>query len=142
MANNINGLNKIDLIFPYVDNNDPEWQKLYNENVVKHTSDEGKEWYANSVGAIRFSQNDMLKYLFRGIEKYAPWVNRVHMIVQSDSQIPDWINRDEVNIIYHKDFIPEEYLPTFNSCTIEMFLHNIKDLSEHYHNIQNLYQYG
>jgi hypothetical protein len=34
-----------------------------------------------------------------------------------------------VNIIKHSDFIPSHFLPTFNSATIECFLHRIKSLS-------------
>ncbi|WP_407192009.1 hypothetical protein [Citrobacter freundii] len=32
-------------------------------------------------------------------------------------QIPSWIDtkNKKLNIVFHKDFIPEEYLPTFNS---------------------------
>ena len=32
----------------------------------------------------------------------------------------------------HEDFIPQEYLPTFNSTCIEMFLHQIPNLSEYF----------
>ena len=44
------------------------------------------------------------------------------MIVMCDSQVPEWINREKVHIIYHSDFIPEKYLPTFSSNFIETFL--------------------
>ena len=37
-----------------------------------------------------------------------------------------------VEIVYHGAFIPQKYLPTFNSCTIEMFLWNIKGLNEYF----------
>ena len=37
-----------------------------------------------------------------------------------------------VKIVYHGAFIPQKYLPTFNSTTIEMFLWNIKDLGEYF----------
>jgi hypothetical protein len=52
--------------------------------------------------------------------------------VSSESQVPEWINRDEVNIVLHKDIIPSEYLPGFNSNLIEMHLHCIKDLDEEF----------
>ena len=122
---------KIDILFPYVDCDDIEWQKLYYEN-LKEYKNLNITWDDWATGMKRFRPNGMLKYVFRGIEKNCPWVNKVHMIVQSESQIPDWVNRETVNIVYHKDFIPEEYLPTFNSSTIEMFIHNIKDLSEYF----------
>lgn len=125
----MNNINQIDIILPYVDCNDPEWQKLYYENKKKYVELD-ETWNDWATGLKRFRPNGMLKYVFRGIDKFAPWVRKVHMIVQSDLQVPDWINRDEVNIVYHEDFIPKEYLPTFNSSTIEMFLQNIEDLSE------------
>ena len=35
-------------------------------------------------------------------------------------------------IVKHEDYIPEEFLPTFQSRTIDMNFHRIKDLSEHF----------
>ena len=115
----------IDYVMPYVDNTDPEWYKLYcqysNEN--KHSKSENLK---------RFSTNILFKYVFRGIEKYMPWINNVFLIVQSETQIPKWINRQTVKIVLHEDFIPKEFLPTFNSCTIECFMHQISGLSPLY----------
>ena len=37
--------------------------------------------------------------------------------------------RDLVN---HKDYIPEQFLPTYNSVVIERYLHRIPDLAEHF----------
>ena len=79
-----------------------------------------------------FKDFGLLKYLFKSLEKYLPWINKLHMIVMSDSQVPKWINRENVNIIYHSDFIPKKYLPTFSSHTIELNLHRIKTLSENF----------
>lgn len=102
---------------------DPNWIKEYN----KYHKDNSNSLLS---GIERYrSYGDNLKYVFRGIEKYLPWINKVHMIVMSDSQIPNWVNRNNVNIIYHKDFIPQKYLPLFNSSAIEMFLGNLKIVS-------------
>ena len=54
------------------------------------------------------------------------------MIVMSESQVPKWINKENVNIIYHRDYIPEEYLPTFNSNTIECFFPKLPEVSEYF----------
>lgn len=43
----------------------------------------------------------------------------------SESQIPEWINKNTVNFIMHDEFIPKEHLPTFNSNTIEDYLPNL-----------------
>jgi hypothetical protein len=40
------------------------------------------------------------------------------------------VNKDNVRIVYHEDFIPKQYLPTFNSCTIESFFWNIPNLTD------------
>ena len=118
-------MNKIDFVFPYVDCNDPVWQKVYKEERRKNN-------LSTEISKVRFREWGNLKYLFRGIEKYAPWIGNVYMIVSNKEQVPDWVNTDEVHIVLHKDIIPEEFLPTFNSTTIEMFLGNIKGLSERF----------
>jgi hypothetical protein len=70
--------------------------------------------------------------LFRGIEKFAPWVNLVYFITWGHT--PKWLNLNhpKLKIINHKDFIPERFLPTFNSNTIELNLHRLQDLSEQF----------
>jgi hypothetical protein len=63
------------------------------------------------------------------VEKNMPWINTIHLILSNKGQEPSYIPKNCV-IVYHKDFIPQKHLPTFNSCTIEMFLWNIPNLSE------------
>jgi hypothetical protein len=117
---------KIDYLFPFVDDNDEMWLKEYH----KYKNDD-TDYKTNSLnGEARYKTYDLLKYKLRSIEMYMPWINNVYMIVASPSQIPEWLDTSKVKIVYHKDFIPEEFLPTFNSGTIEMFLGNIEGLSE------------
>lgn len=72
------------------------------------------------------------KYFFRGIDKFMPWVNTIHLILDSETQIPEWLDSTKVHVVYHKDIIPQEFLPTFNSQTIEVWLHKIEGLSEQF----------
>lgn len=115
----------IDFVFPYVDNTDPNWIEQYKECCIK------KHIKFNAED-IRYRDYDTLKYLLRGIDKYLPWIRNLYIIVEQESQIPEWLNRDNVKIIYHKDIIPEKFLPTYNSGTIEMYLKNIPGLSEYF----------
>lgn len=109
---------QIDYVFPYVDCTKAQWQNQYKK-------------YNSVIDFQRFNAHeDLLKYKFRAIEKWMPWISVIHMIVSDKDQVPDWIDQSKVHIVTHKEFIPEEYLPTFNSCTIEMFLHKIPGLSE------------
>lgn len=72
------------------------------------------------------------RLLIQLVRKNLPWVRNVYVLLARDSQRQDWMDDEDVTIVYHKDFIPEKYLPTFNSNTIEMFLHKIPGLSEYF----------
>ena len=108
-----------DLVITYVTMNDPQWVAEYKKSL-------GKE-----PNYSRFFDWGFLKYILRGVENCLPWINKVHLVVSGRSQVPSWIS-EHVNIVEHKDIIPEEFLPVFNSCAIEMFLHRIPDLAEQY----------
>lgn len=113
---------KIDFVVLWVDGNDPNWLKEKNKYVIKDVDVDDNE--------NRFRDCDNLQYLFRGIEKYANWVNKIYFITWG--HIPKWLktNNDKIVVVNHEDFIPKEYLPTFNSNVIELNLHRIEDLSE------------
>jgi hypothetical protein len=115
---------KIDIVVPYVDSSDQNWQELYNQHAPK-------TFREDSNGKQRFRGNELFKYWFRSVDMYLPWINKIFVIVQSDSQIPTWLlNTDRIKVIKHEQFIPNEYLPVFNSQAIEMFIHKIPELSE------------
>ena len=115
----------IDFIFPYVDNTDENWIYQYKDYCTNHN-------IKYNLDDVRYRDYGTLKYLLRGIDKCLPWIRNLYIIVEQESQVPDWLNRDNVKIIYHKDIIPEKFLPTYNSGTIEMYLKNIPGLSEYF----------
>jgi hypothetical protein len=113
----------MDLVLPYVNAADREWQ----QSILRTT----KTAVSNS-SSVRFRSWGTLKYLFRGVAQYMPFIDRIVLIVASKSQVPVWINYENVRIVYHDEFIPSKFLPTFNSCTIESFLYNIEGLSDRF----------
>ena len=116
-------MDKIDFVVTWLDSTDPEWQESY----YKYRPD------SNGLkGNARFRNMDIFRYWFRAVEEYAPWVNKVYLI--TNGKFPNWINRDNPKLVLvkHSDYVPEKYLPTFSSCTIEMFLHRIKGLSNQF----------
>ena len=115
----------VDIVILFVDMNDPEWRIKYNNYVEIH---EIPNKHINND--TRFRDYGSLKVVLRSIDLYASWVNNVFLVVQSESQVPIWINKKTVKIVLHEDFIPKEYLPTFNCNTIETHLHFIPGLSE------------
>lgn len=110
----------MDAIITYVDGRDPLWQQDY----------------ASVVGGKaltkRYRDWGTLKYLLRGIQIHIPSVENVYLIVSRDSQVPGWVDRDNLHVVLHSDIIPGQFLPTFNSTTIEMFLHRIPGLAEEF----------
>lgn len=110
----------MDIVITYVNGLDPVWQAEY----AKHTN--------TPILEKRFRDWGTLKYLFRGIEKNMPFIRKVHLVVSGESQVPEWINRQEVDVVLHSDIIPAEHLPTFNSNPIELHLHRIADLDEEF----------
>lgn len=115
----------IDIIVPWVDGSDSEW--LSEKRKYDTASDK------NCGNAdIRFRDWDMMRFFFRGIEKNMPWVNKVFFVTWG--HLPDFLNteNEKLVIVNHRDFIPEKYLPTFNSNVIELNYHRIKELSENF----------
>ena len=117
---------KVDIIIPWVDGNDQEWitEKLKTEekyNIIKQ---------ANSN--IRYESWDNLQYIFRAIEKFMPWVQKVFFVTYG--HLPSFLNLNnpKLRVVKHSDYIPKQYLPTFNSNVIELNYHRIEELSENF----------
>lgn len=110
----------MDIVIAYVDGQDPVWQKDY-------------EKYTNvPVNVKRFRDWGTLRYLLRGIQYRMPFIDNVFLVVSHPTQVPSWADTANLRIVLHSDFIPAEYLPTFNSTTIALFLHRIPGLGERF----------
>lgn len=115
----------IDIIVPWVNPNDPVWKKDFEYWKQKETGNKD---------ACRYRDWGFIRFVFRSIEENCPWCRYVFLVLSGPSQIPAWLNTDNprLKIVYHQDYIPAEFLPTFNSNVIELFYPNIKDLSENF----------
>lgn len=113
----------IDFVITWVDGSDREWLKekaLYDTTVdVDNSAERYRDW-------------ELLRYWFRGVEKFAPWVRKIHFVTWG--HVPEWLEMEhpKLHIVRHEDYIPKEYLPTFNSAVIELYLHKIEGLSNHF----------
>ena len=118
-------MENIDFVMIWVDGGDPEWRKEFNRYSGKSTDDEDKR-------DERYRDWDNLRYWFRGVEKFAPWVNRIHFV--TCGHVPQWLNlsHPKLHFVRHSDYIPAEWLPTFSSHPIELNLHRIEGLSDRF----------
>lgn len=117
---------EIDFVIPWVDGSAPEWIAEFN----KYAPKERRIGIDNSKK--RYRDYGLLRYWFRGVEKFTPWVRTVHFI--TCGQKPDWLNLDapKLHWVKHSDYIPQEYLPVFSSRPIELMMHKIPGLAEHF----------
>lgn len=113
----------IDFVVLWVDGNDPKWRQEKNEQLEQIG-------YPTDNRNARYRDWNNMMYWFRGVERFAPWVNRVHFVTYG--HLPQWLNAEcpKLNIVNHRDFIAEKHLPCFNSSAIEINIHKIPELSD------------
>lgn len=120
----------VDLVYLWCDSADP----VFRAKREKYAARFGVALDDDCNGDARYRRNDELKYSLRSAELYIPWVRKVFICIDDDQTPPFWLNpgNPKLRIVRHSEFIPQEFLPTFNSMTIEHFLWRIPDLSEHF----------
>lgn len=114
----------IDFVILWVDGNDEDWRRERRKaSSICNTADNNE---------FRYRDWDNLQYLFRGIEKFTPWVRTVHFVTWG--HLPKWLNtgHPKLHIVRHQDYMKPEYLPCFNSEALEVCLHKIEGLAEHF----------
>ena len=114
----------IDMVFSWVDGNDPEFQKRRAERMKDVVVGEGDDSEA------RFRQIDELKYALRSVYLFAPWVRRIFIV--TDSPKPAWLaDHPAVTFVRSEEFFTDpDALPTHNSQAVESQLQHIPGLSD------------
>ena len=120
----------IDAVFTWVDGNEPA-HKLKMQNHLKD-----KNEINSKAVKMRFGQINEIEFSVKSIRKYAKFVRNIFIV--TDNQIPEFLQTTNqfpnVFIVDHKTIFEgyEQYLPTFNSRSIETLLYRIPNLSEHF----------
>ncbi|CAN5385511.1 hypothetical protein BH11ACT8_BH11ACT8_25720 [soil metagenome] len=120
----------VDVVYTWVDGHDAAWNEA-REARLREVTDDTMLTRASS-GRARYVDRGELRYSLRGVHLFAPWVRRIHLVTAG--QVPDWLDAEHpmVNVVDHRDLLPPEALPTFNSHAIESVLHRIPGLAEHF----------
>ena len=126
----------MDAIVTWVDGSDPEHSTKrvrYQSRGIFHTE---------GTSSTRFMQNGELRFAIASLARYAPFLERIYIV--TDAQDPSTLLapvlaryptlRDQILVVDHNVIFRgyEGLLPTFNSVSIEMMLHRIPNLAEHY----------
>ncbi|MCM1150502.1 MAG: stealth family protein [Alistipes sp.] len=116
----------IDVVIPWVDDRDPKWR----QERRRHSSD----FIDKPESLDKFFRDwNTLLYVFRGIEKFMPWVDKVHLLTYG--HVPEWLDvqAEKLHVVRHADFyLNPLHLPTFNSQSIEMNLLGIEGLADRF----------
>jgi len=123
----------VDVVYTWVDGNDPVWNTAREERLAAVTGTASSTAQTREAsGQARFVGHDELRYSMRSLHLFAPWVRRIHVVTAG--QVPDWLDADhpQVRVVDHREILPADALPTFNSHAIETSLHHIEELSEHF----------
>ena len=127
---------KIDAVITWVDGDDPRHrakrEQYGNRRMLSQNDVAGNTRYA-SLGEIF--------YCVASLNRYAPWLNKIYIVTdEQDPMLDEWLAKHfpegtiPMEIVDHKVIFRgyEEFLPTFNSISIESMTWRIPGLSEHY----------
>jgi hypothetical protein len=117
----------IDLIYMWVDGNDPAWRAKRQKYMPSNANSSSQ-----TTAEARWRNNDELRFSLRSVEMFAPWIN--HIYVVTDNQRPEWLNTEhpKLTVVDHTEIMPADALPVFNSSAIESCIYKIPGLSEHF----------
>ncbi len=110
------------MVFP----KDPKWQ--YELQVARGIHFDTK----GAVNDVRYRTWGNERLLIQCVKRFMPWVRDIIILLARPSQVQPWMKEEGVRVVFHKQFIPKEKLPIFNSMGFEMFLNRIPGLSEYF----------
>jgi hypothetical protein len=125
----------VDAVVTWVDGCDEAHLKKrlkYLEFIQKEPSDE-------AAFSTRFNSSGEIEFCLRSLLHFAPWLRTIYIV--TDGQTPPILKAwqgmsgaHRIQVVDHRDIFRgfEQYLPTFNSLTIETMLWRIPGLSEHF----------
>ena len=118
----------IDFVLAWMDPNDENWRREKAKYWALETHNPSYD--ANAVA--RFRDWDNLRYWFRGVEKFAPWVRQIHFCTWDS--VPAWLNlaHPMLRVVRDRELIPPECAPAFSPNPMEINLHRIPGLSDHF----------
>lgn len=117
-----------DVVITWVDGSDPILAAKRNSYIPDRTIVQNDD----IAGPTRYIQRGEIHWCVASVNKFMPWVRRIFIV--TDGQDPKVESRIPVEIVDHKIIFRgyEQYLPTFNSLSIEAMLWRIPGLNEHF----------
>lgn len=120
----------IDIVYCWCSDDDPVWR----EKRLRRAAEFGVELTGAVAGECRYVENDDLRHSLRSLCRHAPWIGKVHVLVDDDASLPAWLDvqSDRMHVVRHSEVMPRGSLPCFDSMVIENYLFRINGLSERF----------
>ncbi|WP_327858129.1 Stealth CR1 domain-containing protein [Acinetobacter guillouiae] len=127
-------MQNLDIVIAWVDGNDVELKRKRQQYLTGGDA-------SDAVSATRFASNDEIYYNIASILKYVPFCR--HIFIVTDNQQPEFLNQfvaqglcdaNKIRVVDHREIFAgyTQFLPTFNTRSIESMLWNINGLSDYF----------
>jgi hypothetical protein len=114
----------VDVVFTWCKRT-PEWIEARNRHVARSST---REPSARTPLTCDNPDDCEIHYAVKSIQHFMPWVRTIWILTQrpQDPHIPG------TQVVFHDQVPGATTLPTFNSHSIEAFMHNIPGLADHF----------
>jgi hypothetical protein len=127
---------KIDAVITWVDGDDPRHMAKREQFGTKRILCQN-----DVAGNTRYKSIGEIFYCVASLNRYAQWLNKIYIVTDEQNPMIEELLTEQfpegtipMEIVDHKVIFRgyEEFLPTFNSISIESMTWRIPGLSEHY----------
>ena len=119
---------KTDLVITYVNNKDELWRKKFIDYCFSHK----QPALIAKIYNNRYNGTNWIKYQLKLVEENMKFIDKIYLVVSNKEQVNGLSLPTNTIVVTHDKIIPQRFLPTFNSTTIEMFLPLINGLNEQF----------
>jgi hypothetical protein len=134
MGNRGEMVQPVDIVIAWVDGNDQALKRKRHQFLTGEDP-------SDAVSDTRFASNDEIYFNIASILKYVPFCRNIYVV--TDQQRPAFIDEfaeqglcaaDKIRVVDHQEIFAgyAQYLPTFNTRSIESMLWNIQGLSDYF----------
>lgn len=124
-----------DVVITWVNGDDP----LHKQKKAAFLTPNKEVIFDDIAGEARYKSTGEIYYCIASILRYAPWVHKIYIVTDNqDPHVDEFVSRNfpdnktPIELVDHtvlfRDY--EQYLPTFNSISIETMLWRIPGLSD------------
>lgn len=124
-----------DVVIAWVDGDDP----IHKQKKAQYLTNKCETSFNDIAGAMRYRSTGEIYYCVASVLRYAPWVRKIFIVTDNQNpHVDEFISRNfpdnkiPIEIVDHTVLFHdyEQYLPTFNSISIETMLWRIPGLSD------------